>query len=196
MYSRPQKPRSTKQARTGLPDLPSMSRAMYCCSSIVLLLLVSLRQVTLGQGASVLRCHMLPAEECAFAVDSSGKRCVLTENSDDAVSIVRSCETSEISVGDDSPIEYIETEQCVRACGVHKMTIGFARSTNLPTDQFMSKLCSWECKHNCPNLVDLYNNVSIVVGKEGKFNSYTELCNDWLHRSGKSIRSRRLHHLL
>ncbi|KAG6548918.1 hypothetical protein Mapa_009681 [Marchantia paleacea] len=169
---------------------------MYSCRSIVLLLLLSLRQVTLGQGASTLRCHMLPAEECAFAVDSSGKRCVLMEYNDAAVSIVRSCETSDISVGDDSPTEYIETEQCVRACGVQKMTIGFARSTNLPTDQFMLKLCSWECKHNCPNLVDLYNTVAMVVGREGRLNTYTELCGDRLHKSSRLIRFRWPHQML
>lgn len=72
-------------------------------------------------------------------------------------------QTSDIEVGEESLVEYIETDECVTACGVAKMTVGLS-TDSLETADFTSKLCSLECQENCPNLVDLYTNLAAGEG--------------------------------
>jgi hypothetical protein len=55
--------------------------------------------------------------------------------------------------------EYIETNQCVQACGVDKNMIGIS-SYALLEPQVTSKLCSPACYHECSNIVDLYFNLA------------------------------------
>uniref|UniRef100_A0A803QGB5 PAR1 protein n=1 Tax=Cannabis sativa TaxID=3483 RepID=A0A803QGB5_CANSA len=65
-------------------------------------------------------CEELPLDVCAFAVASSGKRCLLetstTVSKDGGVEY--QCRTSEVVV--ERLAEHIETEKCVKACGVDR----------------------------------------------------------------------------
>ena len=60
--------------------------------------------------------------------------------------------------------EYIETDECVRACGVDRNSIGIS-SDSLLEPQFTAKLCAPACYQKCPNIVDLYFNLAAGEGK-------------------------------
>lgn len=124
---------------------------------------------------------MLPVEECAFAVSYSGHRCVLEKalNSD-----LYMCETSNVKAGEDAPVEYIESNDCVKACGVDRMTVGFS-TDELSSHAFITKICSRECRNNCVNLVDIYSN---IIAGEGL--TLSEFCGE--QRRAMLIASRRL----
>ncbi|KAF3449013.1 hypothetical protein FNV43_RR09737 [Rhamnella rubrinervis] len=113
-------------------------------------------------------CEDLPKDMCAFSIASSGKRCLLetTEGKDGHVEY--QCRTSEVVV--ERMSEHIETEQCVKACGVDRNSVGIS-SDCLLESRFMSKLCSPACYQNCANIVDLYFN---LAAGEGVF--LPELC--------------------
>lgn len=67
--------------------------------------------------------------------------------------------------------EWIESDECVNACGLERMSVGL--STDLLLDShFADMFCSAECLNNCPNLIDLY--ISLAAG-EGKALSLTSL---------------------
>lgn len=72
-------------------------------------------------------------------------------------------QTSSISVGEESPVEYIETDHCIAACGAERMTVGFSTDV-FSTRGFTTKLCSPDCRDRCSNLADLYSN---MVAGEG-----------------------------
>jgi hypothetical protein len=58
--------------------------------------------------------------------------------------------------------EWIESDECVKACGLERMSVGL--STDLLMDShFTEMLCSSECLNNCPNLIDLY--ISLAAGE-------------------------------
>ncbi|KAB1224281.1 hypothetical protein CJ030_MR2G000913 [Morella rubra] len=59
--------------------------------------------------------------------------------------------------------EYIETDQCIRECGVDRETVGIS-SDALFEPQFTAKLCSPPCYQECPNIVDLYFNLAAGEG--------------------------------
>lgn len=147
-------------------------------------LLVTLLPVAMAaRDQMLLHCSMLPTEECAFAVDSKGHRCVLETLSGGIDWHV--CQASDISVGEDSLVEYIETDQCVKACGVTKMTVGLSTDA-LESEDFTSKLCSLNCQENCLNLVDLYTNLAAGEGK-----SLRLMCAHHHHRSWDATVHRR-----
>lgn len=98
-------------------------------------------------------CEHLPSEMCALAISSSGRRCVLEKYKNENGENEYVCKTSEVIVGGMS--EYIETDECVEACGVDRKMVGIS-SDNLLEPQFTSKLCSPACYNRCPNIVDLY----------------------------------------
>ncbi|KAH6798395.1 hypothetical protein C2S51_034879 [Perilla frutescens var. frutescens] len=109
-------------------------------------------------------CENLPENLCAFAVASSGKRCVLENfKNENASSIEYTCSTSEVVV--EKLAGHLESDQCVAACGVHRRFVGYS-SDKLMKMKFLSSICSPPCNENCPNIVDLYFN---IAAREEKF---------------------------
>jgi hypothetical protein len=159
----------------------SDSFAAMALQHAILALFVALVVVPLAQADFQLECKMLPVEECAFAVSYSGHRCVLekTLGSDQHV-----CEISNVKAGDEAPVEYIESNECVEACGVDRMTIGFS-TDELTSNSFIRKLCSRACRNTCVNLIDIYSN---IIAGEGL--TLSEFCGE--QRRAQLIASRRL----
>ncbi|KAF7825592.1 putative PAR1 protein precursor [Senna tora] len=106
-------------------------------------------------------CEDLPKDMCAFSIASSGKRCVLETTRVEDGRTEYQCRTSEVVV--ERMSQYIETDQCVKACGVDRQSVGIS-SDALLDSQFTSKLCSPSCYNNCPNIVDLYFNLAAGEG--------------------------------
>ncbi|GAB4833918.1 hypothetical protein Ancab_032165 [Ancistrocladus abbreviatus] len=127
----------------------SLSFLLLLASSLVI-------QGSLGE----LFCEDLPRDLCAFAIASSGKRCVL-ENYVEGGKTEYQCRTSEVVV--ERMSEYIETDKCVQACGADRNTVGIS-SDALLDPRFTAKLCSRACSQNCPNIVDLYFNLAAGEG--------------------------------
>ncbi|GAU40137.1 hypothetical protein TSUD_163060 [Trifolium subterraneum] len=106
-------------------------------------------------------CEELQKDLCSFSIASSGKRCLLeTEKAADG-GVEYQCTTSEVVV--ERMAGYIETNQCVKACGVERNSVGIS-SDALLEPQFTAKLCSPSCYQNCPNIVDLYFNLAAGEG--------------------------------
>ncbi|CAA0834348.1 PAR1 protein [Striga hermonthica] len=128
--------------------------------AIALALAISI-QGTLGE----IRCEDLNENSCAFAVSSTGKRCVLESHS-----FLRklgtpdryTCRTSDIKASD-RLVNYIESEECITACGVDKGALGIS-SDSLLNHNFINKFCSASCYDKCHNIVDLYFNVAAGEG--------------------------------
>ncbi|KAK4418992.1 hypothetical protein Salat_2312000 [Sesamum alatum] len=114
----------------------------------------------LAAGEAKVICEKLPTNECSFAVASSGKRCVL-ENENDHGEIEYTCKTSEVVV--ERLSGYIESDQCVNACGVNRETVGMSADAFL-SPEFTARLCSPACFTNCNNIVDLYFNLAASEG--------------------------------
>ncbi|CAK9166250.1 unnamed protein product [Ilex paraguariensis] len=106
-------------------------------------------------------CEDLPTDVCAFSIASSGKRCLLENYATKDGKVAYQCRTSEVVVG--GMAEYIETDECVSACGVDRNTVGIS-SDALLEPQFTAKLCSAACYQNCPNIVHLYFNLAAGEG--------------------------------
>lgn len=106
-------------------------------------------------------CEELPNDKCAFSIASSGKRCLLEKYARENGEMEYQCRTSEVIV--ERMSEYIETDQCVSACGVDRSSVGIS-SDSLLEPQFTAKLCSSNCYHNCPNIIDLYFNLAAGEG--------------------------------
>ncbi|KAJ1391045.1 hypothetical protein SESBI_36970 [Sesbania bispinosa] len=128
-------------------------------SLVIIALAFSLAvQGTLGG----IECEHLSKDTCAFAVSSSGKRCVLEKH----VKIrtgeeTYTCRTSEIEA--DKLKDHIETDQCIKACGLDRKSLGIS-SDSLLESRFTQKLCSPQCYQTCPNVVDLYFNLAAGEG--------------------------------
>ncbi|KAI3423699.1 uncharacterized protein J3R85_010913 [Psidium guajava] len=107
-------------------------------------------------------CEQLPTEFCSFSIASNGRRCVL-ENyvSPTDEKMVYECKTSQVAV--DIMHEWIETDDCIRACGIDRESVGIS-SDALLQPHFTAKLCSPACYRNCPNIVDLYFNLALGEG--------------------------------
>ncbi|PSR86141.1 Actin cytoskeleton-regulatory complex protein [Actinidia chinensis var. chinensis] len=111
-------------------------------------------------------CEELPVGMCSFSIDSSGHRCLLetyssTIRSNSEAKVGYQCKTSEVGVKD-LP-EWVESDECIRACGVDRYSVGIS-SDSLLESQFTSKLCAPACYQNCPNIVDLYYNLALGEG--------------------------------
>ncbi|KAJ3668903.1 hypothetical protein LUZ60_010853 [Juncus effusus] len=104
-------------------------------------------------------CEELPQDLCAFSISSSGMRCIL-ESPTNAGSKYH-CGTSEVVVADMA--DWIETDACVRACGVDRHTVGISSDALLERN-FREMICSDACYKNCPNIVDLYSNLASGEG--------------------------------
>ncbi|XP_008785460.2 uncharacterized protein LOC103704086 [Phoenix dactylifera] len=102
-------------------------------------------------------CEDLPQDLCAFAISSSSKRCVLETIPRKGGPTKYQCQTSEVVV--ERMPGWIETDKCVRACGVDRNSVGIS-SDSLLEPQFTENLCSPACHQNCPNIIDLYFNLA------------------------------------
>lgn len=115
-------------------------------------------QGTLG---AKIECENLNKDSCSFAVSSTGKRCVLEKIVKRTGFEEYSCKPSSIEA--DMSTDWIETDECVEACGLDRMALGIS-SDSLLESQFIRKLCSHQCYNNCPNVVDLYFNLAAGEG--------------------------------
>ncbi|KAK4739318.1 hypothetical protein R3W88_003015 [Solanum pinnatisectum] len=117
------------------------------------------------QGAlGELICEELPVEMCALSIASDGKRCVLETRPSEEGNIEVECQTSEAFASNKMLQEYIETDECVGACGVDRQSLGLS-SDVLVDSKFIAKLCSHHCYNNCPNIIDLYSSVASAEGE-------------------------------
>ncbi|KAB8481993.1 hypothetical protein FH972_025352 [Carpinus fangiana] len=121
----------------------------------------TLGKITLSCGG--IACENLDQDTCAFAVASTGKRCVLEKHVKRSGEEAYTCRTSEIVA--DKLKDLVETDQCIKACGLDRKTLGIS-SDSLLESSFTQKLCSPQCYQSCPNIVDLYFN---LVAGEGVF---------------------------
>lgn len=108
-----------------------------------------------------LACEQLPVELCSYSIASSGKRCLLENFPTKDGKVEYQCKTSEVVV--DIMQEWIESDECVSACGLNRNTIGIS-SDNLHQPQFLAKLCSDDCYKACPNIVDVHFNLALGEG--------------------------------
>ncbi|XVF12501.1 hypothetical protein REPUB_Repub08aG0124400 [Reevesia pubescens] len=106
-------------------------------------------------------CEHLDQDTCAYAVSSAGKRCVLEKHVKRSGEKEYTCRTSEIEA--DKIKNWIETDQCVKACGLDRKSFGIS-SDSLLESRFTEMLCSHQCYNSCPNLVDLYFNLAAEEG--------------------------------
>ncbi|KAF8380253.1 hypothetical protein HHK36_027737 [Tetracentron sinense] len=108
-----------------------------------------------------INCEHLNKESCAFAVSSGGTRCVLEKQVRRSGEEVYTCGASRIEAGNLK--DWIETDQCVEACGVDRNSLGISTDSLLDS-QFTQKLCSTGCYNSCSNIVDLYFNLAAGEG--------------------------------
>jgi hypothetical protein len=112
--------------------------------------------------AGGITCENLDQDMCAFAVASTGKRCVLEKHVKRSGEEAYTCRTSAIVA--DKLKDLVETDQCIKACGLDRKTLGIS-SDSLLESSFTQKLCSPQCYQSCPNIVDLYFNLAAGEGK-------------------------------
>ncbi|XP_039144341.1 uncharacterized protein LOC120281709 [Dioscorea cayenensis subsp. rotundata] len=134
----------------------SFSRVTLMMVQLVLSLTLMLPSALAG-----VICEDLPQDLCAFAISASSKRCLLESIPRHNGPTEYQCRTSEVVV--DKMSNWIETDECVRACGVDRNSVGIS-SDALMEPHFASKLCSVACYQNCPNILDLYFNLAAGEG--------------------------------
>ncbi|RWW77544.1 hypothetical protein BHE74_00014293 [Ensete ventricosum] len=115
----------------------------------------------MGRQCSGVICEELPQELCAFAISSTSKRCLLESTLNEGGRTQYQCRTSEAVV--ERMSDWIETDECVRACGVSRDSVGISSDSLMESD-LAQKLCSSPCYRNCPNIVDLYFNLAAGEG--------------------------------
>ncbi|CAN6351330.1 unnamed protein product [Urochloa humidicola] len=120
-------------------------------------------------GARVV-CEQLAAGQCAFAVSSASRRCVLESTHCAGRPTAYECRTSGVVVEDARLAGTVETDRCVRACGVDRATVGIS-SDSLLDPRVAGAVCSPACLQGCPNIVDLYANLAAGEGV-----AFSELC--------------------
>ncbi|KAD3336219.1 hypothetical protein E3N88_31738 [Mikania micrantha] len=103
----------------------------------------------------------LSKDNCSFAISSYQHRCVLEDFEDKRGNVEYQCRTSEVTVEIISG--YIETDHCVRACGVNRNATGISSDVLLDRNS-IATLCSRPCYQNCPNIIDLHFNLAIGEG--------------------------------
>ncbi|KAK6943559.1 PAR1 [Dillenia turbinata] len=131
------------------------------CSTKLLLALFFASSLLIQGILGEIVCEDLPTDVCAFTISSSGKRCLLENQVGNNGETEYQCRTSEVVV--ERMAEYMETDECVSACGVDRNSVGIS-SDSLLEPQFTAKLCSPACYQNCPNIVDLYFNLAAGEG--------------------------------
>lgn len=121
-------------------------------------------------GARVV-CEQLTAEVCAFAVSSTSRRCVLETTHCAGRPTEYECRTSEVVAADGRLSGLVETDACVRACGVDRATVGIS-SDSLLDPRVAGAVCSAACLRGCPNIVDLYANLAAGEGNHHALDPY------------------------
>lgn len=106
-------------------------------------------------------CEHLNKSTCAFAVSSTGTRCVLEKRVRRGGMEEYTCGSSEIEA--ERLKDWIETDQCIESCGLDRNTLGIS-SDGLLDSHFVQKLCSPQCYQGCPNIADLYFNLAAGEG--------------------------------
>ena len=114
---------------------------------------------------------------CAFSISSSRKRCLLETYAPTDATTKYQCKTSEVAVNINMN-GHVETEECIKACGLQRNVVGISSDTLLDSG-FASELCSQDCSENCPNIVDLYNDLALAEGKRSGF-WYESSMLDWM----------------
>uniref|UniRef100_A0A1J3GPL6 PAR1 protein n=1 Tax=Noccaea caerulescens TaxID=107243 RepID=A0A1J3GPL6_NOCCA len=128
------------------------------CVAYILLLLAIYLQTTLGNEVT---CENLDEDTCAFAISSTGKRCVLEKSVRRSGMEVYTCRSSEIEV--DKATNIIESDECITGCGLDRKSLGIS-SDALLESRFTQKLCSVKCLTQCPNIIDLFYNLAAGEG--------------------------------
>ncbi|XP_076958013.1 uncharacterized protein LOC143633639 [Bidens hawaiensis] len=100
-------------------------------------------------------CEDLTKDNCSFAISSSGKRCVLEDFEDPKGKVEYQCRTSEVMV--EIMVDYIESDDCVRACGVNRNATG----VSLPD------LCEQQRSHPDCAMIELLSSSSVADGPTG-----------------------------
>ncbi|KGN57378.1 uncharacterized protein LOC101212311 [Cucumis sativus] len=118
---------------------------------------------------------------CAFAVSWWGNRCVLEKTVKLDGEEGFTCRTSKI-MEVKKLRNRVETEKCVRRCGLDRNTLGISSDSLLDT-RFTQNLCSSRCYNHCPNIVHLFTNLAAAEGL-----SLPKLCN----AEGGNMRSREM----
>ncbi|KAG5582424.1 hypothetical protein H5410_053051 [Solanum commersonii] len=135
-----------------MPDLFFMNqmRDNLTCNTLVKYLVIILLMIyvliCIDSGDFV--CEDLPTNVCAFAISTSGKRCLLENSAGRNGKVEYQCKTSNVVVT--KMKEHIETDECV-----DRNSVGIS-SDALLEPQFAAKLCSPACYKNCDSIVDLY----------------------------------------
>ncbi|XVE64234.1 hypothetical protein DITRI_Ditri07aG0084800 [Diplodiscus trichospermus] len=129
-----------------LKTLAVLALASFACS-----------QATLGE----ITCERLDQDTCAYAVSSTGKRCLLEKHVKRSGDEEYTCRASDIEA--DKIKNWIETDRCVKACGLDRKSFGIS-SDSLLESRFTEMLCSPQCYNSCPNVVDLYFNLAAGEG--------------------------------
>ncbi|KAJ9544172.1 hypothetical protein OSB04_023879 [Centaurea solstitialis] len=106
-------------------------------------------------------CEDLTKDNCAFAVSYTGKRCVLEDFEDKKGTVEYQCRTSEVLV--EMMWNHIETDECVRACGVSRNATGISSDSLLDKKSIVT-LCAPQCYQKCPNIIDLHFNLAVGEG--------------------------------
>ncbi|KAH7854869.1 hypothetical protein Vadar_018589 [Vaccinium darrowii] len=88
-------------------------------------------------------------------------RCVLEKSVKRCGEESYTCRASEIEA--DKLKDWVETDQCIDACGLERTVLGIS-SDSLLEAHFLQKLCSTQCYDSCPNIVDLYFNLAAGEG--------------------------------
>ncbi|KAI3667027.1 hypothetical protein L6452_42069 [Arctium lappa] len=114
---------------------------------------------TTTQGEII--CEDLSKDNCSFAISYTGKRCVLEDFEDKKGKVEYQCRTSEVVV--EMMWNHIETNECVRACGVDRNATGISSDSLLDKNSIVT-LCSAPCYQKCPNIVDLHFNLAVGEG--------------------------------
>ncbi|KAK3135410.1 hypothetical protein QOZ80_5BG0418580 [Eleusine coracana subsp. coracana] len=134
-----------------------MASSITAALAIVLLALTIAVQTCRG---AELVCEALPPHACAFAVSATGKRCVLERTPEG----LAQCQTSPLRVrGRLSGSAWVETDACVRACGVDRAALGLPAVAG-EDRRLVRALCSPACRDGCPNIVDLYATLAAGEG--------------------------------
>nr|XP_011468451.1 PREDICTED: uncharacterized protein LOC105352623 [Fragaria vesca subsp. vesca] len=71
------------------------------------------------------------------------------------------CRTSQVVV--EKLAGYIDTDKCVKACGVDRDAVGISSDAFLEP-HFLKNMCTANCYEKCPNLVELYFNLAAGEG--------------------------------
>ncbi|KAL1813815.1 hypothetical protein ACET3Z_023880 [Daucus carota] len=139
-----------------------MASYNYVFKSLAVLAVWALALIFCTQGTlGSIACENLDKESCAYAISSSGKRCVLEQRVRRSGEGAYTCGASEIEA--DKLKDWIESDECIRACGLERNVLGIS-SDSLLEPHFATKLCSTQCYNNCPNIIDLYFNLAAGEG--------------------------------